>query len=263
MTSFCSDLKEREEAIRLADLEFYRVKREKLYIERAKRGCSTDDELRRDAINRASAAASRAKLVYLVRDLEVRTERLEYERNVFHERSMRMFKRLESFQQDRKRVQNAIQALLKCNVPAVHSILTQSNFSGILHLQDEDASNLQDYYVLSPLSIPIKSMKRRRSRRSPAVDATGLRPCSPIRSPQTEVSSSYSTSVGIKKRAQPTIRLLQSRVEIPRKRVSHTHQQVRFSAPSASEKSLEEQPKGWYDAVRDVVRIVSSTDLHG
>ncbi len=73
------ELKERREAFHFANSEFNGVKRVKLDRERA---------------NRASAAASRAKIVCYARELEKRTDRFELDRNLHSQRADRAIRKL-------------------------------------------------------------------------------------------------------------------------------------------------------------------------
>jgi hypothetical protein len=58
------------------------VKKSKLDFELAKSGAPGDKQQERERSNRASAAASRAKLLFYASTLEERTDRLEQERNL-------------------------------------------------------------------------------------------------------------------------------------------------------------------------------------
>lgn len=79
-------LRERKEAYDVADAEFQKVKKRKLETERESwrpmfAGSREERQKEREAANRASAAASRAKIICLSRELGKRTDKLERERN--------------------------------------------------------------------------------------------------------------------------------------------------------------------------------------
>lgn len=275
---FNESLKERQEAIKLADQEFYRVKREKLHNERTKRGCLSDNELGRDAVNRASAAASRAKLVYLARDLELRTDRLEHERNMFKEYSNRVANGLRNFQENKKLVSDVFQALWELKDPLVCSILFESNIMHALHHTEEETTEIADSGLITTFEIPTRSLNRRRLRRSPAVDLSEVPPCSPMNSACREVPSlsdnqlsqssfrfqssiersyaSYVSSVSNQNRKQEHSTTNESipHLKDPEYRARQRQTQFRASFPEDNRELQDQSPKRWYDAVRDIIR---------
>ncbi len=178
--SLVIDLKERREAIQRADLEFYRVKREKLSKERAKHDCYSDGELPRDAINRASAAASRAKLLYLARDLENRTDRLECERNLTDERSKRLAEKVRDLQDERNKVCNVLRTLWERKDPTICAILVESNIVNVLRALEDETIEDADSSSQTPIQVSIPHRSTSCTRRSPAVDIRGLPSSSPL-----------------------------------------------------------------------------------
>ncbi len=284
-----NDLKERREAIQRADLEFYRVKREKLYRERAKYGCSSDGELPRDAVNRASAAASRAKLVYLARDLENRTDQLEYVRNLLDERSKRLAKKVKDLQDDRKNVRNVLQTLWERKDPTICAILLESNIIHILRAVEDDTCYVTDSTSMSPIRCPIPQINAGGARRAPAVDISGLQPSSPLGSTTTEMvklpgirfpnMQPRRRSLGntlprarnltsdeklgpflIQRESEVHSRekLASTQFKSRKKRTRRSQKQIRASLRVEYTESGVQLPKQWYDAVRDVVRSESN-----
>ncbi len=282
--SLVTDLKERREAVQLADLEFYRVKRMKLCRERAKHDCPSDEELPRDATNRASAAASRAKLVFLARDLENRTDRLEYERNLSEERSMRMAKTLKDLQNDRKNVQSILRTLWERKDPTVCAIFLESNIMNVLAAAEDDVCDVADSYLMAPIRVSIPRIRVSGTRRSPAVDNTGLPPSSPLGS-TTKIlklpNHQFPTMLPLQRSpydTHPRARNLTSSPELQSfldrnkgeehslerfsstqfkcrtKTTRHLRQQIRASLGVEHRVTRTAVPKLWYDAVRDKVR---------
>lgn len=276
---FDGSLKERNEAIKLADLEFYRVKREKLQVERAKRGSVADKELSRDAINRASAAASRAKLVYLARDLELRTDRLELERNMIDQFSKRLARRLKTSQEDKKRVLDLVRALMELKHPQVSSLLFKFNILHAMHSTDEETSDLGDSSLVSTVEVLTRPVKRRKLRRSPAVDLTGAPSCSLVDPAHSEVlkisdlklprnltnfqssfeSDGFSLMNSVwnesRRRTEHSTGCKSSPCyELPHTESQSRQQQFCASFPEVNRKSAKQIPNRWYDAVRDMVR---------
>ena len=287
--SLVTNLKERREAIQLADLEFYRVKREKLCAERAKNGCSSDKELHRDAINRASAAASRAKLVFLARDLENRTDRLEYERNLSEEWCKKMAKKVKDLQDDRKNVHNVLRRLWEQKDATICAILLESNIMHVLQALEDDSCDVADSSLIKPIRVSIPHIKGSGTRRSPAVDISGLPPNSPLGSTTTETvklpgcqlrnmpplrSSLCDTyprarnstcnyellpiSNQNKNEEHSSEKLYSTHFKPRKKRTRRSQQQIRASLAMEFREPRLQLPKQWYDAVRDVVRTHSS-----
>ncbi len=278
--SFVTDLKERREAVQLADLEFYRVKREKLCRERAKNGCSSDKELHRDAINRASAAASRAKLVYLARELENRTDKLEYERNLSDERSIRMAKKMRDLQDDRKKVHNVLRTLWERKDPTICAVLLESKIMQILRAVEDETCDAADSSSITPIRVSIPHMNVNGTRRSPAVDLSGLPPSSPPGSTTTEMvklpgsqflnmPSLRDSLCDIHPRARtvssnydvqpvPSENLSSTQFKSRKKRTRRSQKEIRASLAEKYRQTGVHLTRQWYDAVRDVVRTESN-----
>ncbi len=291
--SLIPDLKERREAIQLADLEFYRVKREKLCRERAKYGCSSDKELRRDAINRASAAASRAKLVYLARDLENRTDQLEYERNLSDERSKRLVKKMKQLQDERKMVHNVLRTLWEQKDATVCAILLESNIMHVLQSLDDEICETADPSSITPIRVSIPHTYSSGTRRSPAVDISGLPPSSPLNSTTTTTTETrkhpdyplqYITALrgslcDAHARARnvtsngklPTVHIQKKKAEHLGENLSSTQFKCRKKRTRRSQQQIQAflamdfreprvpGPGQRYDPVRDIVRTQSNT----
>lgn len=128
MDSFM-ELKERREAIAHAQSEFYRVKQEKMEKE-AKKARNTnpkeEKQLQRERTNRASAAASRAKIICYAKELEKRTDRLERERNFQEARTQKTIKKLKQYKDVNKKLKGILKSLWELKDPKACSFLIES-----------------------------------------------------------------------------------------------------------------------------------------
>ena len=138
-----SELKECMEARQFAIREFNRVKREKLENERAKSmrlsGVKDDKQMDRERSNRASAAASRAKIVFYSKDLERRTDRLEMERNREMKRADRASKRLRGLQEEVRNLKKALRDIWEMKDQRTCSYLMDSEALFLLSSRQEDS----------------------------------------------------------------------------------------------------------------------------
>lgn len=135
-------LREKQEASEFATKEFVRVKRQKLENERAKPGAERreakdEKQLDRERCNRASAAASRAKIVFYSKELEKRTDRLEMERNKETERADRATKKLKVLQEEVRCMKKALRDLWEMKNPGTVSYLVDSGVLFFLSSRQE------------------------------------------------------------------------------------------------------------------------------
>lgn len=140
------ELKERREAIANAQSEFYRVKNEKMKKEDNKSPGSNQEDnkrLQRERNNRASAAASRAKIICYAKELEKRTDRLELERNHQALRAEKAVKKYKSFKDTNKKLKSILRSLWELKNPEACSFLINSD-SLFLIGNKEDSSNDSD-----------------------------------------------------------------------------------------------------------------------
>lgn len=147
-------LTERHEAAKIADREFERVKQEKLAAEhiKAKRLSGDSAEANgslaskskvklREMSNRASAAASRARMVVYCKDLEVRVDRLEDERNSISlraERAIRKSKRLEG---ENVKIKKILRSLYELKVEKVTDVLVKTDALLLLNPANEETDD--------------------------------------------------------------------------------------------------------------------------
>lgn len=140
-----SELRERKEAIARATYEFYRVKQAKLEKESeygAKGGNSKEKkQLYRERANRASAAASRAKIVCYAKELEKRTDRLEQERNIQLRRAERAIQKLKTVKESTVKLRNILRHLWEKRDPNTCSYLVDSNALVLIASNVEDEGN--------------------------------------------------------------------------------------------------------------------------
>ncbi len=142
-----SGLRERREAIARATYEFYRVKRAKLEKESehgARAGNSKEKkQLYRERANRASAAASRAKIVCYAKELEKRTDKLEQERNLQLKKAERAIQKLHSMKEKTTKLKNILRYLWEKRDPNTCSFLIESNALALLAPNTDD-ENLEE-----------------------------------------------------------------------------------------------------------------------
>lgn len=165
-----AELKERREATDCANTEFNRVKRAKLENERAKSRLNGTDtsaydekavkQLDRERANRASAAASRAKIVCYARELEKRTDRLERDRNAHALRAEKAIKRLKSLRDESKRLKEVLRNLWQLKDPKTCSYLVDSNALFLLADNDRDGLDDIDDDLKPPPRTPIADEKK-------------------------------------------------------------------------------------------------------
>lgn len=126
-------LRERREAEDFANNEFNRVKRAKLEKERLKtagrrgRVVKGERQLDRERANRASAAASRAKIVCYARELEKRTDSLEANRNLHRARADCYAKKLAALRVEARTLKRVLRALWEQKDPATCAYLVDSD----------------------------------------------------------------------------------------------------------------------------------------
>eukprot|EP00177_Eucheuma_denticulatum_P005963 GFKZ01010876.1.p1 GENE.GFKZ01010876.1~~GFKZ01010876.1.p1 ORF type:complete len:248 (+),score=32.67 GFKZ01010876.1:567-1310(+) len=164
------ELKEIREAREFADHEFRRVKEEKLKSERAKKPSSatpaqteSDKKKEREAANRASAAASRAKIVCYSTELEKRTNRLELERNTEAERADRAIRKAEGMRREMRILKKVLRELWEMKENRTCSHLLDSNVLFLLGSGMEDNEDAQtdgegDVDIPSPEMAPVHAV---------------------------------------------------------------------------------------------------------
>lgn len=139
------ELRERAEAQERATTEFLRVKRAKLARERATTRSHGDARVarqqERERANRASAAASRAKIVCYARELERRTDRLELDRNRHCARADRAERKLAVLREEARRLKSVLRALWERKHPDTCAYLVDSNALFLLASQAEADSD--------------------------------------------------------------------------------------------------------------------------
>lgn len=126
-------LKERQEACDLATTEFNRVKRAKLSVYPVVPG--KDIIGNRERTNRASAAASRAKIMCYSRELEHRIDRLETERNHLRATTQITTRRLEKLGIRNAMLKKAVRSVWELKDAKTCAYLVDSN---ILYVLSED-----------------------------------------------------------------------------------------------------------------------------
>lgn len=136
-------LNERREASTIANEEFKRVKKAKLDTERANWGEScggmTEDKQKdREQANRASAAASRAKNICYSKELEVRTDRLEVERNEERMRADRAMRQLKKLGKEVHMLKTALKDIWNMKEHRTCTYLVDSNALFLLNPRHED-----------------------------------------------------------------------------------------------------------------------------
>lgn len=170
------ELKERREANECATSEFRRVKRAKLDMERAKKSSireGTEEEKKKDRemANRASAAASRAKIVFYSKELEKRTDRLEMERNREIARADRAIRKLRSLKREMHTLKKVLRDLWEMKEDKTCSYLVDSNVLFLLGSRQDDGDTIatdsdEDMYngsdnltaqarITSPQTVPL------------------------------------------------------------------------------------------------------------
>lgn len=126
-------LKERQEACDLATYEFKRVKRAKL----TSRGAGGNI---RERTNRASAAASRAKIMCYSRELEKRTDKLEAERNQLRATTGRTERELGQLEAKNRKLKAVVRELWELKDPKTCAYLVDSN---VLFLLSKEKKQLK------------------------------------------------------------------------------------------------------------------------
>lgn len=159
------ELKERREANECATSEFHRVKQEKLRSELAKKsrfaeGSDEEKKKEREMANRASAAASRAKIVCYSKELEKRTDRLEIERNRAMLRADRAIKKLDTMRKEMRMLKKVLRDIWEMKEERTSSYLFESNVLHLLgryetesHMTDPDEDIHPTKSVLVPLNM--------------------------------------------------------------------------------------------------------------
>lgn len=142
MTHF--QLKERKEAYEFADDEFRRVKRAKLETERANsrsspEGMTEDKQTGREQANRASAAASRAKIICYSKELEKRTDRLEVERNEERKRADRAMRKLKMLRNEVHMLKRVLREIWDMKEHRTCTYLVDSDVMFLLSSRQEDS----------------------------------------------------------------------------------------------------------------------------
>lgn len=140
------ELKERREANECATHEFVRVKRAKLEDERAKVGMwspgsedvKKEKQKDREMANRASAAASRAKIMFYNKELERRTDRLEMERNKEVKRADRASRKLKALRDEILPLKRALREIWEMKDQRTCSYLMSSDVLFLLGSKKED-----------------------------------------------------------------------------------------------------------------------------
>lgn len=142
------ELRERAEAQARATTEFLRVKRAKLARERAAQRSHGDARVarqqERERANRASAAASRAKIVCYARELERRTDRLESERNSHAARAERAERKLGVLRDEARKLKHVLRALWERKHADTCAYLVDSNALFLLASHAEEDSDQED-----------------------------------------------------------------------------------------------------------------------
>lgn len=123
-----SDLVERISASKYAQVEFERVKKEKLQMQHPglKTNGNSNTVSHRVRTNRASAAASRARIFCYARELEKCTDRLEEERNSYRMKSERSRKTIEETHAQNMKLRGVLQKLWDMKDPTVCSFLVDT-----------------------------------------------------------------------------------------------------------------------------------------
>lgn len=161
------ELKERREANEYATNEFHRVKEEKLRSELSKktgftRGTEEEKKKDREMANRASAAASRAKIVCYSKELERRTDRLEIERNRETVRADHAIKKLNTMKKQMQKLKKVLRDLWEMKEERTCSYLFNSDILPLLGPRQDTESSLtdpeEDHYEIRDASAPLHSL---------------------------------------------------------------------------------------------------------
>lgn len=160
-----SELREKREAIAKATCEFYRVKREKLGKESQLGKKATNNkeqkQLNRERANRASAAASRAKIVCYAKELEKRTDKLEQERNHQMKIAEKAIQKLNQAKENNDKLKKILRSLWERRDPNTCSYILESNALVLIapKLEGENEEEMRDKKEFNTQKFDEKSME--------------------------------------------------------------------------------------------------------